>query len=320
MSRYLLRRLLQIVPMLWAVGTLTFLLIHLAPGDPIVALSGEFSTEEYQRQMEAYYGLDRSLPEQYLRYMGSLLMGDLGTSIYFKQPVLWVILERLPTTLLLVVPALVLSSGLGIWLGIITAQQRHSMFDLSIVIIVLTSYAIPVFWLAQILLLLLSVQLDWFPVQGIRDMRANYTGPFLWLDVAYHMFLPLLSLVLQHLALILVLTRTGVSNELQQDYVRTARAKGLRIRYIMSQHVLRNALLPVVTVIGGRVGFILAGAVLTETVFAWPGLGRLILAASLNRDYPLILGLFLFISLAVLLANLATDLVYATLDPRIRYT
>jgi peptide/nickel transport system permease protein len=319
MSHYLLRRLLQIIPMLWGIGTLTFLLIHLAPGDPIVALSGEFSTEEYQRAMEQYYGLDRSLPEQYLRYMASLTTGNLGVSFYFKQPVLGVILERIPTTLLLVVPALILSSLVGIWLGVLAAQRRRSILDLGIIVTVLTSYAIPVFWLAQILLLLFAVQLDWFPVQGMRDVRAGYTGPRLWLDVAYHLSLPLLTLTLQQLAMILLLTRAGVSNELQQDYVRTARAKGLPFGMVLGRHALRNALLPVVTVIGGRIAFLIAGAVLTETVFAWPGLGRLILTASLNRDYPLILGLFLFISLAVLLANLVTDFIYAALDPRIRY-
>lgn len=319
MSRYLLRRLLQIIPMLWGIGTLTFLLIHLAPGDPIVALSGEFSTAEYQRDMERYYGLDRSLPEQYLLYMTSLMSGNLGVSFYFKQPVVGVILERLPATLLLVVPALIFSSLAGIWLGALAAQQRRSILDLGILITVLTSYAIPVFWLAQILLLLFAVQLDWFPVQGMYDVRAAYSGPYLWLDIVYHLSLPLLTLTLQQLAMILLLTRAGVSNELRQDYVRTARAKGLPSGTVLNRHALRNALLPVVTVIGGRIAFIIAGAVLTETVFAWPGLGRLILTASLNRDYPLILGLFLFISLAVLLANLVTDFIYAALDPRIRY-
>jgi peptide/nickel transport system permease protein len=269
--------------------------------------------------MEQYYGLDRSLPEQYLRYMASLTTGNLGVSFYFKQPVLGVILERIPTTLLLVVPALILSSLVGIWLGVLAAQRRRSILDLGIIVTVLTSYAIPVFWLAQILLLLFAVQLDWFPVQGMRDVRAGYTGPRLWLDVAYHLSLPLLTLTLQQLAMILLLTRAGVSNELQQDYVRTARAKGLPFGMVLGRHALRNALLPVVTVIGGRIAFLIAGAVLTETVFAWPGLGRLILTASLNRDYPLILGLFLFISLAVLLANLVTDFIYAALDPRIRY-
>ena len=320
MGLYLLRRLIQIIPMLLGIGTLTFLLIHFAPGDPIVALSGEFSTAEYQREMKAYYGLDRPLWQQYGRYIINVLGGDFGRSYYYKQPVTIVILERLPSTLLLVIPSLVLSSGLGIWLGALSAQKRRSLSDFGITTTALVSYAIPIFWFAQLLLLLFAVQLDWFPVQGMRDVRANYSSWRLWLDVAYHMTLPVITMTSQQLALILVLTRAGLDNELQQDYVRTARSKGLAERQVLRYHALRNALLPVVTVIGGRIGFLFAGAVLTETVFAWPGLGRLVLSASLNRDHPLILGLFLFISLAVLLSNLITDLLYAWLDPRIRYT
>lgn len=320
MGRYLLRRLLQIVPMLIGIGTLTFLMIHLAPGDPIVALSGEFSTAEYQRQQEAYYGLDRPLYEQYFRYLANVLRGDFGTSYYFKQSVTSVVFERLPATLLLIIPSLFLSSTIGIWLGAVSAQQRHSIFDFGIISGALTSYAMPIFWFAQLLLLLFALQLDWFPVQGIQDVRANYSGWRLWLDVAYHMILPVVTMTSQQLALIVMLTRSGLHNELRQDYVRTAQAKGLSASRVLRRHALRNALLPVVTVIGHRIGFLFAGAVLTETVFAWPGLGRLVISASLNRDHPLILGLFLFIGIAVLIANLLTDLAYAILDPRIRYT
>jgi peptide/nickel transport system permease protein len=319
MSRYLLRRLLQIGPMLLGLLTLTFILIHLAPGGPVVALSGEFSTAEYQRELEARYGLDRPLPERYLRYLGQVLRGDLGDSYYYKAPVLTVILARLPATLLLVLPAVIISSGLGIWLGLQAARRPGSLTDLGLSVATLTAFAIPVFWLAQLLILLLAVHLQWFPVQGMRDVRANHQGPQLWLDVAWHLTLPVLTMTLHQLALTTVLTRAGVRNELKQDYVRIARAKGLPDRQVLHGHALRNALLPVVTVIGGRVGFLLAGAVLTETVFAWPGLGRLVVSASLNRDYPLVLGLFICISLVVLLANLVTDLVYALLDPRIRY-
>jgi peptide/nickel transport system permease protein len=320
MSLYLLRRILQIIPMLFGIGTLTFLLIHFEPGDPIVDLSGEFSTAVYQREIEAYYGLDRPLWEQYGRYLLGVLGGDLGRSYYYKQPVTTVILERLPSTLLLVVPSLVLSSGLGIWLGTVSAHKRHSLRDFGLTTTALISYAIPIFWFAQLMLLLFAVRLDWFPVQGMWDVRAGYRGFWLWLDVAYHMALPVLTMTAQQLAMIVVLTRAGLHHELQQDYVRTARAKGLFEGTVLRHHALRNALLSVVTVIGGRIGFLFAGAVLTETVFAWPGLGRLVISASLNRDHPLILGLFLFISLAVLLSNLITDLIYAWLDPRIRYT
>lgn len=320
MPRYLLRRLLQIGPMLLGLLTLTFCLIHLAPGGPVVALAGEFSTAEYQRELEARYGLDRPLPERYLRYLGQVLQGDLGQSYYYKAPVLEVILARLPATLLLALPAVILSSGLGIWLGLQAAERPGSASDLGINVATLIPFAIPVFWLAQLLIMLLAVRLNWFPVQGMVDARAGYRGPQLWLDVAWHLALPVLTMTLHQLALTTVLTRAGVRNELGQDYVRTARAKGLPGRQVLHGHALRNALLPVVTVIGGRVGFLLAGAVLTETVFAWPGLGRLVVSASLNRDYPLVLGLFICISLVVLLANLVTDLVYAWLDPRIRYS
>jgi peptide/nickel transport system permease protein len=320
MPSYLLRRLLQIGPMLLGLLTLTFILIHLAPGGPVVALSGEFSTAEYQRELEARYGLDRPLPERYLRYLGQVLQGDLGVSYYYKTPVLEVILARLPATLLLVLPAVTISSGLGIWLGVQAARRPGSLSDLGVNVATLTAFAIPVFWLAQLLVLLLAVHLNWFPVQGMRNVRANYQGLQLWLDVAWHLTLPVLTMTLHQLALTTALTRAGMRNEMGQDYVRTARAKGLPGRQVLYGHALRNALLPVVTVIGGRVGFLLAGAVLTETVFAWPGLGRLVVSASLNRDYPVVLGLFICISLLVLLANLVTDLVYAWLDPRIRYS
>lgn len=320
MGKFLLRRLVQLVPMLVGLITLVFFLIHLAPGGPVVALSGEFSTAQYQRELEARYGLDRPVPERYLRYMARVLSGDLGNSYYFKEPALSVILERLPATLLLVLPSLFLSSILGIWLGAISAQRYRSTRDLGIITAALTGYAIPIFWLAQLLLLLFAVQLGWFPVQGMRNVRANYSGLWLWLDVAHHLALPVLAMTLHQLALTAILTRAGVRNELQQDYVRTARSKGLPDRQVVRRHALRNALLPVVTVIGGRIGFLFAGAVLTETVFAWPGLGRLVVSSSINRDYPVILALFFCISLAVLLANLVTDIVYALLDPRIRYS
>jgi peptide/nickel transport system permease protein len=319
MGRYLLRRFLQVVPMLVGVITLTFLLIHLAPGGPIVALSGEFSTAEHQQQLKARYGLDRPLPEQYFRYLANVLRGDLGNSYHFQQPVLKVVFERLPVTLLLVVPSLLLSSVLGIWLGVASAAHRGTVRDLSVMAATIGTYAVPVFWLAQLLVLLFAVNLGWFPVQGLQDVRARHTGFRLWLDVGHHLALPVLTMSLHQLALTTVLTRAGMINELRLDYVRTALAKGLAPRRVLGGHALRNTLLPVVTVIGGRIGFLFTGAVLTETVFAWPGLGRLIVSASLNRDYPLVLGLFLCISAAVLLANLATDIIYAILDPRIRY-
>jgi peptide/nickel transport system permease protein len=316
--RYLLRRLLQLIPTLLGIVTLTFVIIHAAPGGPLVALSGEFSTAEYQRAVAALYGLDRSLPEQYLRYLGNVLTGDLGQSYFYKQAVLAVVLDRLPGTLLLMLPSLALSSLAGIWLGLVTTKQADRARGLGVMAGVYATYAVPVFWLSQLLVLAFALHLGWFPVQGMRNARLEGQAVSALLDMAYHLVLPVLALSLHHLSLTTVVTRARVREEMRKPYFLTALAKGLGVYAARRGHALRNALLPIVTVIGGRIGFIFAGAVLVETVFSWPGLGRLVVSASLNRDYPLLLGLFLCISAMTLIANLVTDLLYPVIDPRIR--
>ena len=316
--RYLSRRILQLIPTLLGILTLTFVIIHAAPGGPLVALSGEFSTAEYQRTVEALYGLDRSLPEQYLRYLGNVVTGDLGQSYFYKQAVLAVILDRLPATLLLMLPALALSSLLGIWLGLVAVKRSSPAGGLGIMVGVFATYAVPAFWLAQLLVLVFALHLGWFPIQGMRDARLEGRGLSTVIDVAHHLVLPVLALSLHHLSLTTVVTRARVRDEMRQGYFLTALAKGLAEGAALRGHALRNVLLPIVTIIGGRIGFLFAGAVLVETVFAWPGLGRLIVSASLNRDYPLLLGLFLCISAMTLIANLVTDILYPVIDPRIR--
>ena len=316
--RYLLRRLLQLMPTLLGIVTLTFVIIHAAPGGPLVALAGEFSTAEYQRAIETLYGLDRPLFEQYLRYLRNVLTGDLGQSYFYKQAVLTVMLDRLPATLLLMLPALLVSSLLGIWLGLTTVRRADPAGGLGVMIGVFATYAVPAFWLAQLLVLVFAHHLGWFPVQGMRSARLGGQGLSASLDIAHHLVLPVVALSLHHLALTTVVTRVRVRQEMRQPYFLTALAKGLEDRAARRRHALRNALLPIVTVIGGRIGFVFAGAVLVETVFAWPGLGRLVVSASLNRDYPLLLGLFLCISAMTLIANLVTDLLYPAIDPRIR--
>lgn len=319
MGAYAVRRLLQAVPALLGILVLSFMLVHLAPGDPIVALAGEYGSESYYQEMRNRFGLDRSLGEQLLIYLGNILRGDLGDSYYHGRPVAEVILSRLPPTLLLMGTALAVSSLLGIGLGLLCARRQGSLLDLGLSVTAQLGYAIPVFWLAQLLILLLALQLDIFPIEGMTSARHHYTGLRHVVDVAWHMALPASVLVVQELALTFRLTRASLLEVLHSDFVRTAWAKGLPERLVLIRHALRNALLSVVTVIGGRVGFLFAGAVLTETVFAWPGLGRLIVAASQARDYPLILGIFLLIAVAIVVANLVTDLCYAILDPRIRY-
>ena len=311
------KRLLQSVPLVFAVGTLGFVLVHLAPGDAVVALSGEFAHEAVQEELRRSYGLDRSLPAQYLVYMGHLLRGDLGVSYYFQQPVSRVILERLPATLLLVVPSLLLSTALGVLLGTLLAGTGRPRRARAVVAVAVSSNSVPVFWLAQLLLLAFSVRLGVFPVQGMVRPRIELSGAALFFEVAWHSVLPVLALTLQQLALIAVLTWTNLEEELRREYVRAARSHGL-FPETVRRHALRNALLPVVTTVGSRMGALFSGAVLTETVFAWPGLGRLTVAAASNRDFPLVLGLFFFMTLAVLLSNLVTDVVYGLVDPRIQ--
>jgi peptide/nickel transport system permease protein len=317
--RYLLKRLAQALPTIAGVVIVTFALVHLAPGDPIVALAGESGDEAHYRFMRAKFGLDRSLPSQFATYAGNVLTADLGTSFVHGRPVFSVIGERLPATLLLMGTALVASSILGIALGAFVARRPGGPVDLGVTVGALIGYAVPVFWLGQVALLTLAFRLEWFPLSGMTDARADHTGLAAVFDVAHHLALPALVLALSELALITRLTRAGLLQELGKDYVRYARAKGLASARVTVRHALPNALLPVITVIGGRLGFLFAGAVLIETVFAWPGVGQLLLSAIRTRDYPLLMGVFLLVSLSVVVANLVTDLVYARVDPRIRY-
>lgn len=319
MTGYVVRRLLQAIPLFLGVIVLTFVLIHLAPGDPIYALAGETGDAAYYAEMRARFGLDRPLPDQLAVYVGNVLRGDLGQSYVQKQAVVPLVLSRVPATLLLTVTALVLATALGIALGAVAAARRGSWLDHTITAATIGVYGVPVFWLGQVLLIVLAAGLGWFPVQGMTTARTSATGLALVADVAHHLVLPALALGLQSLALVARVTRVGMREALGEEYVRTARAKGLSERLVASGHALPNALLPVVTVVGGHVGTLLAGAVLVEIIFAWPGLGRLLYDATATRDYPLLMAIFELVSLSVILANLATDLLYTALDPRVRY-
>ena len=307
------------MPLVLSVLVLTFILIHLAPGDPIYILAGDGGDKAYYTQMRAYYGLDRSLLEQLARYLLAVLRGDFGYSFTYQQPAFQVILGRVPATLLLMGTALALSTILGVLLGVITGTRPHTALDRAITVFTSTVYGIPVFWLGQLLIIVFAVELNWFPIEGMVSARNDYTGILYGLDVLHHLALPAISLTLSQLPLTLRLTRTTLREVLVEDFVRTARAKGLPERVVVLRHALRNALLPIVTVIGSETGLLLTGAALTETVFAWPGLGRLLLSATLNRDYPLLMAIFILVAVTVILANLFTDLLYTWLDPRVRY-
>lgn len=316
--RYLVRRLVQVPPTALAIVVLTFLLIHLAPGDPILALAGEYGDEAYYEAMRERFGLDRPVPYQLAVYLANVARGDLGVSFVQGRPALTVVLERLPATLLLAATALVVSTGVGVILGVLAARRAGRPTDLGLRITSLLGYATPSFWLAQLAVLFIAFRSGWFPVQGMTDPRASNSGFAHVLDVAHHLILPALVLAAAELALTTRLVRAGMLEESRTQYVRTARAKGLPERRV-TRHALRNALLPVVTVLGGRVGMFFTGAVLVEIVFAWPGIGRLMLTAAQARDYPVLLAIFFVVSSAVVLTNLLTDLVYARLDPRVRY-
>ena len=317
-SHYLLRRLAQVLPTAAGLLVLNFCIIHLAPGDPAVALGGEHGDAAYYAFLRARFGLDRPLPEQLFAYVSNVLRGDLGTSFVHGRSVIAVIGERLPATLLLISTALALSSVVGVWLGALAARHGRRLPDVTLNIATLLGHATPSFWLGQLAVLALAVGTGFFPVQGMTDARNPGTGVRHLLDVLHHLVLPALVLAANELALTTRLVRTGLLEALGTDYVRAARAKGLPEGLVI-RHALRNVMLPVVTVIGSRAGMFLSGAVLVEVVFAWPGLGRLLLSSLLARDYPILLGMFLLISLGVILANLITDVAYAWLDPRIRY-
>ena len=317
--RYVLRRVLQLLPTTAVILLVGFLLIRLAPGDPVLALAGENGDAEYYAFMREKFGLDRPLPEQLATYAGNVLTGDLGTSYVQGRPVVEVIAERLPATLLLTGVALVLSTLLGIAIGVFTATRRRRWPDVTVTAAILAMYAAPVFLVGQLAILLLALRAGWFPVQGMRDARDVHTGLAGAVDVAHHLVLPALALASQEIAAVARLSRIGLIDELARDHVRTARAKGVGERAVIVKHALRRALLPVVTVLGGRVGHLVAGAVVVEVVFGWPGLGRLLVTAMQTRDAPIVLGVFLLVAVTVVIANLLTDLLYAWLDPRVRY-
>ena len=318
-ARYALRRLAQVLLAVAGIITVTFFVVHAAPGDPVVALAGEGADEEYVETLRAKFGLDRPLAQQYLAYAGNVLQGDLGRSLIGARPVSEVIGERLPATLLLIVTALVVSTAGGVVLGALAARRPFGAFDATVTTTCLVGYATPVFWLAQLAVLLLGFRAGLFPVQGMTDAREVYTGWAHVRDVAHHLVLPASVLAFSEVALVARLTRTSLIQELGKDYVRTARAKGLTQRRVLVVHALRDALLPVVTIVGTRFGTVFSGAVLVESVFAWPGLGQLLISSTRSRDYPVMLGLVLLASFAVVVANLLTDLTYSRIDPRIRH-
>jgi peptide/nickel transport system permease protein len=320
MTGYVLMRLAQLLPIVFVIVVVNFFLIRLAPGDPIAYIIGDAAiSPEYVAELRSKLGLDDSLLRQLLIYLGNVAQGDFGYSFVSRQPVIEVILARLPATLLLMITQYVLAIAAGIMLGVISARRQGSGLDTAVTMISVVGYAMPVFWLGQMLMLIFANKLGWFPAQGMLSLRYDL-GPFATaVDIAHHLVLPAVTLAFFNLALIARLTRANMLQVLRLEYVIFARSKGLGERAVVYKHALRNAVLPVVTVIGMNIKTLITGAVLTETVFAWPGLGRLTYDAIYARDYPVLMAMFIFVGLLVVLANLITDIAYAYLDPRIRF-
>ena len=317
-GRYLLRRLLQVVPAVAGILVLTFVLAHVAPNDPASDFAGEGADQAQIDAARAYLGLDRPLPQQFFVYVGRLVHGDLGTSFVQRRPVLGLIGDRLGPTLLLTASALLVSTLGGLALGVLCARRARGVVASAVSTTTLLAYSLPGFWVAQVAVLTLAVKAGIFPAGSMTDPRAGFTGLDATRDIARHLILPALVVALSEVALLVRVTRAGLLREAAQGYALTARSKGASADRVLARHVLPNALLPVVTIIGSRVGFLVSGAVLVESVFGWPGLGRLLVEAAQSGDHPIILGMVLLVSLSVILSTLATDLTYAWIDPRIR--
>jgi peptide/nickel transport system permease protein len=313
--RFLARRLLHLGPVLLGVSVIVFLVLHLAPGDPAEIMLGANANREDLDRLRTQLGLDQPLHVQYVTWIAHVARGDLGRSLWMKRPVLGEVLERFKATLLLTGTALFLSTVGGIALGIASARRANSLLDRLSAVASLFGASMPTFWLGIVLMVIFSLWLGWLPASG---MYAPYGGggPR---DLLAHLVLPAITLAAASITIIARLTRAAMLEMLGQDYVRTARAKGLGERPVVWRHALKNALIPIVTVVGVQAGYLLGGAVLTETVFAWPGVGTLVVQGILARDIPLVQGGVLVVALSFVLVNLAVDTLYAWLDPRIKY-
>jgi peptide/nickel transport system permease protein len=333
MKWYIIKRLLQIIPVILGVTLIAFALIHLAPGDPVRTMLGQHATQQEIEDIRAKYGLDQPLYVQYFIWLGDVLQGDLGRSILSHEQVTTEIVSRFPNTIELAIAAMLFAILIGVVAGIISATKQYSVADYSVMGLALFGISMPVFWLGIMLMMIFGVFLGWLPIGGRIDLLLPFqriTG-FMVIDsiitlngtalisVIRHLLLPAIALGTIPMAIIARTTRSSMLEVLRQDFIRTERAKGLSERKVIYKHAIRNAMVPVVTVIGLNFGLLLSGAILTETVFSWPGVGRLVVDAVYARDYPLVIGCILVFALVFVIVNLITDILYTYIDPRIHY-
>lgn len=314
MTRYVAQRVLSLIPVLLGVTLLVFLVMQLAPGDPAQIMLGPKATETSLAQLRHELGLDQPLHIQYVRWLSRVVQGDWGRSIQLKREVLPFVLERFKNSAYLMLLGVVLASAIGIPAGIISAIRQYSVSDRVAMILVLIGFSVPVFWLGIILQIVFGLHLGILPVSGMRSPGQSDLG-----DLLLHLILPATALATGATAIIARMTRSSMLEVIRQDYVRTARAKGLDERLVINRHALRNALIPVVTIVGLQVGYLLGGDILVEIVFSYPGIGMTMVNGILARDFPLVQGAILLVASSYVLVNLVVDLTYAYLDPRIHY-
>lgn len=320
MRQYLLRRLFQLIPTLLGASLIIFVIISAAPGNPVSHLIDPTISREALEARQRQLGLDKPLPQRYLIWLSELVQGNMGYSTRYRRPVADLIQSRLGATLLLTLSALITGVVIAVPIGVFSATRQYSRADYLFIILAMAGVSVPVFFLGVAMIKIFAFDLRWFPVGGMFTAGAYHANYFEYIkDVARHLVLPLSVLACAEVAMFVRYIRSSMLEVIRQDYVRTARAKGLSERVVIYKHALRNAMIPVITVLGLSLPYLFSGAILTEAVFSWPGMGTLQLIAVSARDYPLIMGICMFLAIMVILGNLLADIFYAVADPRIRY-
>lgn len=313
MTRTILRRMIQLIPILFIVITFIFVITRMIPGDPAAVMLGPQAPVEAVEELREELGLNKSIPEQFFTYIKGVLKGDFGKSYYYNEPVTQLIMEKFPTTLLLSIVSIILALLIGVPIGIISATKQYSIFDYVSMILALVGVSIPIFWLGLMMVLVFSVNLGWLPSIGMGSLDKG-----LW-DVISHLILPSICLATIPAATFARITRSSMLEIVKQEYIKALRAKGLKEKLVIWKHALKNALPPIVTVLGLQVSYMLSGAILTETIFSLPGMGKLIVDAIGNRDYALIQSTVLFIAIIYVFINLLVDIAYLYLNPKVSY-
>jgi peptide/nickel transport system permease protein len=316
MLRFVASRCVHAIPVLIGVSLIAFLILRLAPGDPVQLMLPSHATRDEIEELRASLGLDRPLAMQYVLWLGQVLQGNLGKSLFTSGPVLHELLERFPNTLVLTCAAIGVAVLLGMPLGILAAARRGTAVDAGSMVASVIGWSMPNFWIGLILVIVFSVWLRWLPTGGMYDIMAEERA---FGDLLRHLVLPTITLAVGHMAYVARFTRSSLLEALNQDYIRTARAKGLHEGLVILRHGLRNSLIPIISVLGVSIGHLLGGAVIVETVFSWPGLGSLMVHSIMNRDFPVVQGAMLFAAVVFIVVNLVADLLYAVVDPRIRF-